>query len=247
MLPLGQPLHGKTALITGGARRIGRAIALAFAAAGADVALTYRASEAAAQEVAAEIRGLGVRCLLWQGDLRQSEAPSNLVAAVVHSFGRLDLLVNNAGKYETADFAHLSDSSWDAMLATNLTAPFRLSREALPHLRATHGRIIHLSSIGARRAFPTHAHYCAAKAGLDHLTRAMARALAPEVQVNALAPGLIAFGAELNLWEAKMRDRTPLQRAGTGKDVAEAAVFLAACTPFLTGQVLAVDGGLAFI
>ncbi|MGH9519678.1 MAG: SDR family NAD(P)-dependent oxidoreductase [Terriglobales bacterium] len=247
MLPEGKPLAGKVALITGGGRRIGRAIALAFAASGADVVITFRESGAAAQEVAKLARARGVRCLLWKGDLRRNEAPAELVAAVMGEFGCLDVLVNNAGKYETAEFAHMSDASWDAMLATNLTAPFRLSREALPHLRAARGRIINLSSIGARRAFPTHAHYCAAKAGLDHLTRAMARALAPEVQVNAIAPGLIAFEAELTPWEAKMRERTPLQRTGTGADVAETAVFLAACTPFLTGQVIAVDGGLAMI
>lgn len=247
MRPDGQPLRGKTALVTGGARRIGRAIALAFAAAGADLAITYRSSDAAALDLADQIRALGVRCLVWQGDLRQLDAPSRLIAAVIAALGGLDILVNNAGRYETAEFDQISDTSWDAMLGTNLTAPFRLSREALPHLRARHGRIINLSSIGARRAFPTHAHYCAAKAGLDHLTRAMARALAPQVQVNAIAPGLIAFDPQLTPWETKMRDRTPLQRAGSGEDVAEAAVFLAACSPFLTGQTLAVDGGLAFI
>lgn len=247
MLPQGKPLQGKVALVTGGARRIGRAIALAFAAAGAEVALTCRESEAAAQEVAGLVRARGLRCIVWRGDLRRAAAAAELVAAVMAEFGCLDVLVNNAGKYETAEFAHLSDAGWEAMLATNLTAPFRLSREALPHLRAAGGRIINLSSIGARRAFPTHAHYCAAKAGLDHLTRAMARALAPEVQVNAIAPGLIAFEAELTPWEARMRDRTPLQRTGTGEDVAEAAVYLAACQAFLTGQVIAVDGGLALI
>ncbi|HXE31407.1 MAG TPA: SDR family oxidoreductase [Terriglobales bacterium] len=247
-MPVSRPLEGKTALITGAARRIGRSIALALADAGAAIAFSYRGSEAEARLTTEELRARGARVHAFAADLRHPEAAPALVAATVAAFGRLDVLVNNVGRYEAADFDAITDQQWDDMLATNLSAPFRVSREAVPHLRrAAGGRIVHLTSVGAIRAFPTHAHYCASKAGLSHLTRAMARALAPEIQVNAVAPGLIVFGPELTPWEAAMRDRTPLQRAGTPEDVAGAVRYLATCNPFLTGQVLVVDGGLSLM
>lgn len=241
-------LKDKVALVTGGARRIGRAIALELALAGADIAFTYRHAEAEALEAEQAILRLGVRAAGVRADLRRADAVRAALASLLTVFGRLDIVVNNIGRYEAAVFEQISDASWDEMLATNLTAPFLVSREAVPHLRRSGGgRIINLTSVGAIRAFPTHIHYSASKAGLSHLTRAMARALAPEIQVNGLAPGLIVFEPELTPWERKMRDRTPLQRPGRPDDVAQAVRFLATCNPFLTGQILVVDGGLCLI
>lgn len=238
----------RSALVTGGARRIGRAIALDLARRGLDVGFTYRTSDDEALRLEQELLALGVRAVAIRADLRHASAAQAAVEAAAATLGRLDVVVNNAGRYETAAFEDITATQWDDMLATNLTAPFLVSRAALPHLRrAGHGRIIQVSSIGALRAFPTHAHYCASKAGLAHLTRAMARALAPGISVNAVAPGLIAFSDQLTDWEQKMRDRTPLQRAGTAADVAQAVGFLATCNPFLTGQTLVVDGGLSLI
>ncbi|MGH9412569.1 MAG: SDR family NAD(P)-dependent oxidoreductase [Terriglobales bacterium] len=243
-----RPLEGRTALVTGGARRIGRAIALALAEAGADVGFTYRRAESEAATLEQTLRTLGVRAAAVRADLRRAPSAAAAVEALHAVFGRLDILVNNVGRYESAAFEKISDAQWDEMLATNLSAPFFVSRAAIPHLRASAaGRIIHLTSIGALRAFPTHAHYCASKAGLAHLTRAMARALAPEIQVNAVAPGLIALGDALTPWEQHMRDRTPLQRPGTPQDVADAVLYLATCNRFLTGQTIVVDGGLSLI
>ena len=242
------PLAGRVALVAGAARRIGRAIALDLARAGAAIAFTWLTAAAEAETLEAELAALGVRSAAVHADLRDPAAAGAAVNTLAARLGRLDVLVNNVGRYEAADFERLTDAQWDAMLATNLTAPFLLSRAAIPHLRAAGaGRIINLSSVGAFRAFPTHAHYCASKAGLTHLTRAMARALAPAIQVNAVAPGLIVFSSDLSPWEAKMRDRTPLQRPGSPADIASAVTFLATCNPFLTGQTLVVDGGLSLI
>jgi len=239
-------LGGKVVLVAGGARRIGRALALALAHDGADIAFTYRTSAAEARVLEADLAAAGVRFLAMRADLREAGAAEEAVQHTHATFGRLDVLVNNLGRYETAAFEAISDAQWDEMIATNLTAPFALGRAAARRMRAAgSGRVIHITSIGALRAFPTHAHYCASKAGLAHLTHAMARALAPEIQVNAVAPGLISFNSQLDAWEQHMCERTPLQRAGTAEDVADAVRYLAACNRFLTGQTLVVDGGLS--
>lgn len=242
------PLHGQVALVTGAARRIGRAIALHLAGLGADVAFTWNTSRDEAQEVELELRRLGVRVTGVQADLRRSDQVRNVLAVVETLWGRLDLVINNAGCYEDAAFEEITDEQWDVMLDTNLKAPFLLSREAVPLLRRNGGgRIIHLASVGGLRAFPAHAHYCASKAGLIHLTHAMARALAPQIPVNAVAPGLITFHPHPTEWEQKMIERTPLRRAGTGEDIAQTVGFLATCSPYITGQVFVVDGGLALV
>lgn len=242
------PLQGQVALVTGAARRIGRAIALHLAGLGADVAFTWNTSRDEAQEVEHELRRLGVRVTGVQADLRRSDQVRNVLAVVETLWGRLDVLINNAGRYEDAAFEEITDEQWDLMLDTNLKAPFLLSREAVPLLRRNGGgRIIHLASVGGVRAFPAHAHYCASKAGLIHLTHAMARALAPQIPVNAVAPGLITFHPHPTEWEQKMIERTPLRRAGTGEDIAQTVGFLATCSPYITGQVFVVDGGLALV
>lgn len=242
------PLHGQVALVTGATRRIGRAIALHLASQGADIAFTWKTSHEEAQAVEHELLRLGVRVAGIQADLCCTGQVRNVLSVVETLWGRLDLLVNNAGRYEDAAFEEIADEQWDAMLDINLKAPFLLSREAVPLLRRNGGgRIVHLASVGGLRAFPTHAHYCASKAGLIHLTRAMARALAPQIPVNAVAPGLITFHPHPTEWEQKMIERTPLRRAGTGEDIAGTVGFLATCSPFITGQVFVVDGGLALV
>lgn len=243
-----RPLSGKVALVTGGARRIGRAIALDLARAGAAVAFTFRTSREEAFATEQELRQLGGNAVGIQADLHHSEQVRAAVAAARGTLGRLDIVVNNAGRYEEVNFESISDAQWDEMMAINLRAPFLVSREAVPVLRAGGGgRIIHLASVGGVKAFPTHAHYCASKAGLAHLTHVMARALAPEIQVNAVAPGLVVFAPELSPWEKSMAERTPMRRAGTPEEVAEAVRWFATCSTFVTGQVLFVDGGLALL
>lgn len=244
----GSPLAGQAVLITGAARRIGHAIALDLARAGAAVAFTYHQSAREAFDTEQQLRQFGHPAMGIRLDLGHSQAIRQALETVRAAFGRLDIVINNAGRYEDVAFEAITDQQWDAMMASNLRAPFLVSREAAPLLRAGGGgRIINLGSVGGFRAFPTHAHYCASKAGLEHLTRVMARALAPEIAVNCVAPGLITFEPELTAWEAKMAQRTPMRRGGQPEEVAEAVRWFATCSRFITGQVLVVDGGLSLV
>jgi NAD(P)-dependent dehydrogenase (short-subunit alcohol dehydrogenase family) len=240
-------LTGKSALITGGARRIGRAIALELARAGADVTITYRRSADEAVETVDAIEQLGRRGHAVACDVRSEVSVRAAVAAAVGYHRRLDILVNNAAVFETAPLEQLTLAAWDLVLQTNVRGPFLVSREALPHLRAARGRIVNLGSLGGLEAWAGHAHYCASKAALHMLTQTMAKAWAPEVAVNCVAPGWIEMGEESA--EAKERAerfaaKTPMRRNGTAEDVARAVLFFATATEFITGQILAVDGGL---
>ena len=243
-----QPLRGKSALITGGARRVGRGIALALARAGADVAITFRSSQAEAAETAREIESLGRRALAIECDVRFEASVRAAVAAAVGSFGRLDLVINNAAIFESTPLDSLTLDRWDAVFETNARGPFLVAREALPHLLAAKGRIVNLGSLGGIHAWANHAHYCASKAALHSLTQAMAKAFAPEVSVNCVAPGWIALEAEEIErgagQAAHFAAKTPMQCNGSVDDVAQAVLFFAAGPHFITGQVLAVDGGL---
>jgi NAD(P)-dependent dehydrogenase (short-subunit alcohol dehydrogenase family) len=242
-------LQGKSALITGGARRIGREIAIALGKAGADVAITYRTSHAEAEQTVHEIESLGRRAIAIECDVRSEASVRQAVAAVAARFGRLDLLVNNAAVFDEAPLESLTLEQWDAVFETNTRGPFLVARESLKHLRTAHGRIINMGSLGGIRAWAGHAHYCASKAALHMLTQAMAKAFAPEVSVNCVAPGWIEFepdepdeGPEADA--LRFAARTPLKRNGTAEDVAEAVLFFAASAGFVTGQILTVDGGL---
>jgi 3-oxoacyl-[acyl-carrier protein] reductase/pteridine reductase len=246
-----QPLRGKSALVTGGARRVGRGIALTLAEAGADVAITFRNSRAEAAQTASEIESLGRRALAIECDVRSEASVRAAVAAAVGSFGRLDLVVNNAAVFASAPLDSLTVDQWDAVFETNARGPFLVAREALPHLRAFkvgEGRIINIGSLGGIHAWANHAHYCASKAALHSLTQAMAKAFAPEVSVNCVAPGWIALEAEEiergTGQAAHFAAKTPMQCNGSVDDVAQAVLFFAAGPHFITGQVLAVDGGL---
>jgi len=242
-------LAGKSAFVTGGARRIGRAIALALARAGADVAISYHASQSEAAQTAADIASLGRRSLAIECDVRSESSVRAAVGEVAGSFGRLDVLVNNAAIFGSAAVESLTLDQWDAAFETNARGPFLVAREALPHLRAARGRIINMGSLGGIRAWAGHAHYCASKAALHMLTQAMAKAFAPEVSVNCVAPGWIdlddSSGGADRTQAARFAAKTPMGRNGSAADVAQAVVFFATGPHFITGQILAIDGGLA--
>jgi 3-oxoacyl-[acyl-carrier protein] reductase/pteridine reductase len=266
------PLAGKSVFVTGGARRLGRAIALTLAQAGADVAISYRSSEAEALETTAAIAALGRRSLAVPCDVRSETSVRSAVAQVVTGFGRLDILVNNAAVFASAALENLSLDQWDTVFDTNARGPFLVARESLPHLRTSRGRIINMGSLGGLHAWAGHAHYCASKAALHMLTQAMAKAFAPDVSVNCVAPGWIAVqenGSDENpdpldpsrtetaappfsqpipsraeLQAARFAAKTPMGRNGNADDVAQAVLFFATGPHFITGQTLVVDGGL---
>ena len=242
-------LNGKTVLVTGAAKRIGRAIALALAERGANTAITTTSplaqAEAAEQTVQAlaahDVDAQAVRC-----DLRDPESIQQTMASVIEEFGQLDLLVNNAGVFESAVLEDISAEQWDAMFATNTRAPFLMAKAAHPHLRAAKGRILNIGSLGGLHPWATHAHYCTSKAALHMLSKTMAKAWAPEISVNCIAPGMIVQGEVEEAYEHFAR-KTPMQRNGTAHDAAltaAAAIFFATAPHFITGQLLAVDGGL---
>jgi NAD(P)-dependent dehydrogenase (short-subunit alcohol dehydrogenase family) len=238
-----ETLHPKAALVTGAAKRIGRSLALRLAAAGADVAITYRGSAAEAQATVEALRERKVRAMAVHCDVRSQESVAAAVASVVEQFGRLDILVNNAGTFETAVLQSITVVQWDNMFATNTRGPFLMAQAAYPHLHKAKGRIINIGSLGGLHPWPTHAHYCTSKAALHMLTQTMAKAFAPEISVNCVAPGMIVNG-EVDPAYEHFANKTPMQRNGTPKDVAEAVLFFARGPHFITGQILAVDGGL---
>jgi 3-oxoacyl-[acyl-carrier protein] reductase/pteridine reductase len=239
-----QNLSGKTALVTGGARRIGQGIALALARAGADVAITYRNSKAEAQQTVCAIEEMGRRALAVECDVRSEGSVREAIATTAMRFHRLDVLVNNAAVFESAPLDSMSLAQWDAVFETNARGPFLVAREALPLLRNAAGRVINIGSLGGLHAWASHGHYCASKAALHMLTQAMAKAFAPQVSVNCVAPGWVDLDEQSSEKAARFASRTPMGRNGTADDVAQAVLFFAAGPHFVTGQVLAVDGGL---
>ncbi len=242
---ISQPLIEKAALVTGGARRIGRAIALELAAAGADVTITYRNSRTEAEETLQLIHQLGKQAIALECDVRSEASVRSVVANSINFHGHIDVLVNNAAIFESASLDELSLEHWDTVFETNARGPFLVAREALPHLRHSHGRIINIGSLGGLRPWAGHAHYCASKAAVHMLTQAMAKAFAPEVAVNCVAPGWIDLGEEeAQAAAVRFAAKTPMQRNGTAKDVAQAVAFFASTSDFVTGQIMAIDGGL---
>jgi NAD(P)-dependent dehydrogenase (short-subunit alcohol dehydrogenase family) len=240
-------LKGKSALVTGGARRIGRKIALTLAQAGACVAITYRQSKTEARQTAEQIESLGCRSLAVECDVRSEVSVREMIEAVTGQFGGLDLLVNNAAVFETSPLEQISLEAWDTVFETNARGPFLVSREALGHLRAAQGRIVNIGSLGGIHAWAGHAHYCGSKAALHMLTQAMAKAFAPEVSVNCVAPGWIELDEQANESGARFAAKTPMRRNGSAEDVAQAVLFFATGPQFVTGQILGVDGGLGLV
>jgi 3-oxoacyl-[acyl-carrier protein] reductase len=244
-------LTGKTALITGGSRGLGRAIALALAGQGADVAVNYRGNAAAADEVAQQVVSIGRRALTIQGDTSAGrEACEAIVKQAVDGLGSLDILVNNAGITRDNLLMRMDVEEWDAVISTNLSGPFWMTRAvARPMLKARRGRIINMSSAAGRIGNAGQANYAAAKAGLIGLTKTTARELASRgITCNAIAPGLIETDLTADLPEAAteaLKTLTPLGYVGSVEDVAAAAVYFASDEArYVTGQVLGVDGGI---
>jgi NAD(P)-dependent dehydrogenase (short-subunit alcohol dehydrogenase family) len=239
-----QTFTGKSALVTGGSRRIGREIALALARARADVSITYRTSRNDAAQTVQAIEDLGRRAQAVECNVRSETSVREAVAATLAFHGQLDVLVNNAGIFESARLDQMTLEQWDTVFETNARGPFLTAREAIAALRATHGRIINIGSLGGIRAWAGHAHYCASKAALHMLTQAMAKAFAPDVSVNCVAPGWIEMDETDAKNAARFGSMTPMRRNGSATDVAEAVLYFATSSGFVTGQILTVDGGL---
>jgi pteridine reductase len=240
------PLAGKTVLVTGAARRVGAVIAAALHAAGARVAIHYRSSQSDADALVARLdveRAGSARA--FRADLADAAACDHLVTEVVRAFGRLDVLVNNASTFYPTPFGSITPDQFDDLVGSNLRAPLFLSQAAAPMLAKHEGLILNIGDIHGLRPLAGHAVYSAAKAGLLMLTRALARELGPAIRVNAIAPGPVMWperGVDEALRE-RIVARTALKRAGSADDVAKAALYFATSAPFVTGQVLAVDGG----
>ena len=234
-------LRGKVVAVTGAARRIGRSVALELARHGALVAVHYRTSAADAEETAAACDGRA-----FQADLTRVAEIGRLFQEIGRAFGRVDGLVNNAAVFRAVDPLEATEEDWDAMHDVNLKATFFCCQQAAKlMLQSGGGRIVNVSSLGGLRPWGKHVPYCASKAGVIMLTRALAKALAPRIAVNTVAPGVIHFEEELPDEIARLVRVTPMRRPGTGEDVANTVCQLLGGSPFVTGQVLAVDGGLS--
>jgi NAD(P)-dependent dehydrogenase (short-subunit alcohol dehydrogenase family) len=241
------PFDGRVALVTGAAKRIGRSVALRLAAEGADVVVNYRSSKAEAEEVVTQIAARGRHGLAVRADVSKRSDVLELFATVEREFGRLDILVNNAGVFFPAKFEELTEEQWDGILGSNLKSQFLCSQAAAPMLRRSgRGRIVNFASLGGLLAWPAYTHYCVSKAGVIMLTRCLARALAPEITVNAIAPGTISFPNDAPEIGADFIRRAPLHRTGAPEDIDDAVVFLASSS-FITGQILVVDGGRTLV
>jgi len=240
-------VHGKVVLITGGARRVGAAISRRLHAAGASLMLHYRASAGEARLLQAELNGVRAGSVaLIQADLLDVGKLASLVDQTLATFGRLGGLVNNASSFFPTPVGEITPATWEDLIGTNLRAPLFLSQAAAPALKRTQGAIVNITDIHAERPLKGYVVYTAAKAGLAGLTRSLARELAPEVRVNAVAPGPILWpdaGQVGELSRQRIVSHTPLRREGSPDDIARAVRFLLADAPYVTGETIAVDGG----
>jgi NAD(P)-dependent dehydrogenase (short-subunit alcohol dehydrogenase family) len=237
-----ESLHGQVAIVTGAGKRLGRAVALRLAEEGADVVIHYRSSKAEAQSAVAEIEKMGRRSVAIAADLGRVAEIKRLFDETAKYLGRLDILVNNAANFLPASMVSTTDEIWDASLDTNLRAPFFCAQAAAPLLRRARGIIINFADTGGLLGWPGYIPHSVSKAGVVMLTQVLAKALAPEVRVNAIAPGTITMPGDPAEWEADFIKLAPLRRTGTTRDITDAVLFLAH-SKFITGQILAVDGG----
>jgi 3-oxoacyl-[acyl-carrier protein] reductase/pteridine reductase len=233
-------LKDRVILVTGAAKRIGRGIALRLAREGARVAIHYNGSEKEARATAAECGNAPI----FRANLEKVSEIETLFANVEAHFGHIDGLVNNAARFTRFDPLQITEADWDFIHSVNLKATFFCCQQAAKRMIPRGGRIVNMSSLGGLRAWPEHAHYCASKAGVIMLTRALAQAFAPSVTVNSVAPGVIPFDPPDERVQ-RLIARTPAGRAGTADEIADAVVFFLSATNFITGQVIAVDGGLS--
>ena len=235
-------LQGRVALVTGAAKRIGRAVAMRLATEGADVVVHYNRSKSEADDAVAEIAKLGRKSIAVQADLSSLAQIKRLFQQTVDQFGRLDILINSAANFLPAHLDDTTEKMWDTALDTNLKAPFFCAQAAAPLLKQSRGVIINFADIGGILPWPGYIPHCASKAGVIMLTKCLAKALAPEVRVNAIAPGTITMSGDASEWEADFIRRSPLHRTGTPEDVGDAVSFLIH-SKFMTGHVLILDGG----
>ena len=235
-------LQGRVALVTGAAKRIGRAVAVRLASEGADVVVHYHRSKAEADEAIAEIEKLGGKSAALQADLCSVSQIQRIFQQTAERFGRLDILVNSAANFLPARLDDTTEKIWDDALDTNLKAPFFCAQTAAPLLKKSGGVIINFADIGGILPWTGYIPHCASKAGVIMLTKCLAKALAPEVRVNAIAPGTITMSGDPSEWEAVFIRRAPLGLAGTTEDVADGVSYLVRAK-FMTGQVLVLDGG----
>ena len=234
-------LTGKVVLITGAAKRIGRGIALRLAAEGARVAIHYQRSEKEALRTAEECGGAE----LFRADLESVTEIGRMFTDLEQRLGRLDCLVNNAARFTRIDPLDITEKDWDFIHSVNLKAVFFCCQNGARLMRRTGGgRIVNISSLGGLRPWAEHAHYCASKAGVIMLTRALAKAFAPEITVNSVAPGVIPFD-DIDERGKRMIEATPARRGGTPAEIADAVVYFLKASNFVTGQILAIDGGLS--
>jgi pteridine reductase len=237
-------LAGRIALVTGGARRIGRAIVLGLVERGARVAFTYRTGIDEAADLVGEVRAAGGKAFAIPADLAESPSADNVVTLVRERFGALHVLVNNAAVFPRTPLLDTTPKEWNRILAVNLRAPFLLAKAAVPEMRnAGEGVIVNITDIYAERTLRDHVPYVASKAGLVAMTRGLARDLAPDIRVNAVAPGAILWPEDMDeARRVRVRKRIPLGRKGEPEDVARAVVYLVE-SDFVTGEVATVDGG----
>lgn len=234
-------MDGKVVLVTGSAKRIGRAIALRLHAEGARVAIHYSSSEEGARRTAEDCGGAP----LFRANLERVSEIERLFEEVGEHFGSLDCLVNNAARFTRFDPMEIKEADWDYIHDVNLKATFFCSQMGARIMRKQGGgRIVNISSLGGIRPWAEHVHYCASKAGVIMLTKALAKALAPVITVNSVAPGVIPFGEDDPRIESMIR-ATPARRAGTGDEIADGVLYFLKASNFITGQILAVDGGLS--
>ena len=237
-----ESLQGRVALVTGSAKRLGRAVAVRLAEEGADVVIHHRSSGAEAASAVAEIQKLGRRAVAIAADLVNVAEIKRLFDETAKYFGRLDILVNSAANFLPASIVSTTEQVWDSSLDTNLKAPFFCAQAAAPLVRRTRGTIINFADVGGILGWPGYVPHCVSKAGVIMLTRVLAKELAPDVRVNAIAPGTITMPGDPPEWEEDYIKRAPLRRSGRPSDITDTVLFLVR-SEFITGQVLVVDGG----